>query len=411
MEHLYQQVVQFIQEQVSENELFKGGLILGIGAAMLSYARAWPQTIWGWIVYHTTVELDVPEGSEAFKWMDRWLAQHNYSYNRARRLTAKAVRKDGTSVAHVSPAPGRHYLFDGGRLIIVDRSRQTLETAGHAGKAYTESLSLRVIGRNRKPALSLLDKAFALADKPKQTMTVNYCDDYGQWFELTEKMPRSINSIVLDGTLRDDIVTDAKTFLARQEFYSKLGVPWRRGYLFYGPPGNGKSSTIFGLASELKMEISYLNLKEVTDTTLMKGLADIPSNSILVIEDIDCLFDKDDSRQTKASISFAALINALDGVTSSDGQLIIMTTNHRDKLDAALIRPGRVDKEICFDHATPDQASQLFQLFYPSASALVVAFLKAYEALPRRMSMASLQGLFLTNEDPQDALHSIGNFQ
>jgi chaperone BCS1 len=406
MNDIYQQIVQFVQDQVANNELFKGGLILGIGAALLAYARSWPKTIWGWIVYHSTVEIDIPEGSEAFKWVDRWLSQHHYSEKRARRLTASSTRRGNESIPHVVPAPGRHYMFEGGRFVITRRIRQALETANHSGKAYTESISLRVIGRSRTPALKILDKAFSMADKPKDDVAINYCDDYGGWFKLSEKRPRPISSIVLPGDLRDKIVDDARQFLGRQDYYAKLGVPWRRGYLFYGPPGNGKSSTVFALASILKMEISYLNLKDVTDTTLMKGLADIPSNSILVIEDIDCLFGSEDTRETKVAISYAALINSLDGVTSPDGLILIMTTNKREKLDSALIRPGRVDMEIKFKDATLAQAVELFNLFYPGAE--TVEFTRAYDALAQPMSMAALQGHFLISETPEKAL-TIGN--
>ena len=398
MSELFQQIAQFVQDQINDNDLFKGGLILGAGAALLAYARAWPMIIWGWIKYHTTVELDIPEGSEAFKWIDRWLAQHNYSLNRARRLTAIALKKNGESIPHIAPAPGRHYLFEGGRFLILKRSREPLETANAKGKAYSESMTITILGRTRKPALQLLKKAFALADKPKTTVTVNYCDDYGNWFRLLEKTPRPISSIVLPGDERQRIIDDTRRFLSSQEHYLKLGVPWRRGYLFYGPPGNGKSSMVFGLASELDMEISYLNLREINDTTLMRGLSDTPMNSILLIEDIDCMFETDNSRETNSQVSFATLINVLDGIASQDGQLIIMTTNHRDKLDPALIRPGRVDMEIKFENATTAQASELYQLFYPGAWRFFEQFTRAYEALPQRMSMAALQGHFLVSD-------------
>lgn len=404
----YQQIVQFVQEQVSNNELFKGGLILGIGAALLSYARSWPLKVWGWIVYHTTVELDIPEGSEAFKCMDKWLAQHHYSEKRARRLTAHAKRNDDNTliVTDVTPAPGRHFLFENRRLIILHRNRESLETAQHNGKAYTESFTMQVIGRSREPALKILDKAYALAETNSGKVIINYCDDYGCWCELCRKNPRAMDSVVLDAGKAESIIDDAKVFFERQAFYRRLGVPWRRGYLFFGAPGNGKTSTIFAIASELNMEISYLNLKELSDTSLVRAISNVPNNSILVIEDIDCIFDNDDARETKAGVSFAGLINAIDGVASPDGQLLIMTTNHRDKLDPALIRPGRVDVETEFTNATTAQACKLFRLFYSDGD--VAAFQKAYDALPHQVSMAKLQSHFLINHGSAEAVSNIG---
>lgn len=407
MNDIFQQIVQFVQEQTQHNELFKGGLILGVGAALLAYARTWPRAIWDWIQYHCTFELDIPEGSEAFKWMDKWLAQHEYSKKRARSMTATSKRVGAESVPTLVPAPGRHWMFEGGRLIIFRRLRETLENASSSGKAYTESMTLTVLGRNRKPALQLLEKSFALADKPKETVEINYCDDYGGWFELSKRTPRPIDSIVLPGGQADRIVADAKLFFSRQQYYADRGIPWRRGYLFYGDPGNGKSSTIFALASELKMGLSYLNLREVNDTGLMRGMSDIPQDSILVIEDIDGLFNGDEKRETKSSVSFASLINALDGLLAPEGQLMVMTTNCRNQLDPALIRPGRADIEILFSNATLSQARDLFRRFYPWKCD--IAFGEAYRALPKPMSMAALQGHFVVNETAEEASLSLRN--
>lgn len=408
MEELYQQVIQFIREQVTENELFKGGLILGIGAALLTYARSWPMQMWGWVVYHTTVELDIPEGSEAFRCVDKWLAQHHYSVKRARRLTAKAKRNNDKSslITDVTPAPGRHFLFEDKRLVILRRNRDTLEAPQNGGKAYTESFTLQVIGRKREPALRILDKAYQLADLRNNKVPINYCDDYGCWIELTRKNPRPMKNVVLDGDKGIELVNDAKNFLSRQSFYQTLGVPWRRGYLFYGDPGNGKTSTIFALASELGMEISYLSLKELSDVALIRVMSEVPHRSILVIEDIDCIFDKDDARDTKSGVSFAGLINAIDGVASAEGQILIMTTNYRNRLDPALIRPGRVDVEMEFTNATAAQACKLFRLFYSDGD--VAVFQKAYDALPHRVSMAKLQSHFLINQTSDEAIANIG---
>ena len=410
MNEMYQQVVQFIQEQIATNELFKGGLILGIGAALLAWARQWPRTIWGWIVYHTTVELDIPEGNTAFKWVDRWLAEHRYSEKWARCLTA-FVRKDseGNTKLFVIPAPGRHFLLESGRLVILHRHREKLENGDHnTGKAYTETITMRVIGRDRTPAMKILEKARALSKSAKDNrVVVNFCDEYGSWFELTKKMPRPVNSVVLPDSTRDEIIEDAKRFQANQKFYQKLGVPWRRGYLFHGPPGNGKTTMIFCMAAAMNKELTYLNLREQTDSSLLRGLGDIPPNSILVIEDIDCLFDTEDTRETKTSVSFSGLINALDGVASPEGQMVVMTTNHKERLDPALIRPGRVDMDVEFKNATTAQAAELFRLFYPGNGD--VEFSKAYGALPQQVSMAALQGHFLVHQDnPEGAVTNIG---
>ena len=113
------------------------------------------------------------------------------------------------------------------------------------------------------------------------------------------------------------------------------------------------------------------------------------------------------SRRYQSSVTFSGFLNALDGVASGEERIIFMTTNHLEKLDPALIRPGRVDLMELIDDASPAQARTLFTRFYEEdglgppeleklATALEEIVVKEM-ALGRRISMATLQGLFIRN--------------
>lgn len=116
-------------------------------------------------------------------------------------------------------------------------------------------------------------------------------------------------------------------------------------------------------------------------------------------------------------MTFSGFLNALDGVASGEERVIFMTTNHVEKLDPALIRPGRVDLIEKIDDATPEQARILFDRFYGGRDVLSNTTDKEVEelsrrlggiveeelAIGRRVSMAALQGLFIRNE-AQDAV-------
>lgn len=113
----------------------------------------------------------------------------------------------------------------------------------------------------------------------------------------------------------------------------------------------------------------------------------------------------------QSSVTFSGFLNALDGVASGEERIIFMTTNHVEKLDPALIRPGRVDLAELIDDATPTQAKTLFMRFYGGgeettsiSQANLEAFGRSLEDLVenqmrdgRRVSMAALQGLFIRN--------------
>jgi len=212
------------------------------------------------------------------------------------------------------------------------------------------------------------------------------------------------------------IEDDIKTFLERRQWYADRGIPYRRGYLLYGPPGSGKTSFIQALAGSLSYDICLLNLAErgFTDDKLNHLLSNAPERSFILIEDVDAAFSKrvqtgEDGYQS--AVTFSGFLNALDGVASGEERIVFMTTNHLERLDPALIRPGRVDMAELVDDATPDQAKTLFIRFYGGGENVTEMTEEDVQQLAeklrhivqnemqhgRRVSMAALQGLFIRN--------------
>jgi len=196
--------------------------------------------------------------------------------------------------------------------------------------------------------------------------------------------------------------------------------------LLHGPPGSGKSSFIQALAGSLSYDICLLNLSErgLTDDKLNYLLSNAPERSFILIEDVDAAFNKrvqtsEDGYQS--SVTFSGFLNALDGVASGEERIIFLTTNHFDRLDPALIRPGRVDLAPSVDDAVPEQARTLFTNFYGNGQQSkgddasddeVELFGRQVEEIVavgmkdgRRISMAALQGMFIRH-DAKDAVAS-----
>ena len=153
----------------------------------------------------------------------------------------------------------------------------------------------------------------------------------------------------------------------------------------------------------MKLNICYLNLSGDTlcDDGLNRALCDAPQQSIILLEDIDGIFvnreDVNKSGRRRRRVTFAGLLNALDGVRSQEGRILFMTTNHREKLDPALLRPGRCDMQIMLNNASSVQMERLFNKFYPTHKQEAIEF---SESLPEyKVSMAKLQGHFLKYRD------------
>ncbi|PON99588.1 Spastin [Trema orientale] len=207
----------------------------------------------------------------------------------------------------------------------------------------------------------ILGKAEAISDEKRvlKLYTLSeYYDD--QWQSINLEHPATFETLAMDPKKRNDIIEDLNRFVRRKEFYKKVGRAWKRGYLLYGPPGTGKSSLVAAMANYLKFDVYDLQLAKVDrDNELRRILLSTSNRSILVIEDIDCsinLPDREEKKTTAAgsSLTLSGLLNFIDGLWSScgDERIIIFTTNHKEKLDPALLRPGRMDMHIYMGYCT-----------------------------------------------------------
>lgn len=155
----------------------------------------------------------------------------------------------------------------------------------------------------------------------------------------------TFESLVLDGTLKEEIQTDIAAFFANRVAYEEHGVPWKRGILFLGPPGNGKTHAVKAVINAVAQPCLYvkaLHRHRAIATVFAHARRAAPC--VLVFEDLDSLVRKEMRSE---------LLNELDGFAANTGILVLATTNHPKKLDPALIdRPSRFDRKYHFDLPT-----------------------------------------------------------
>ena len=273
------------------------------------------------------------------------------------------------------------------------------------------------------------------------------------WQQVARRPVRPIRTVVLDGKEKHNVLADVNEYLhpSTPRWYASRGIPLRRGYLFHGPPGTGKTSFSVALAVVFGIDLYVISLHDqsVTEEEVAVLFTKLPRRCVILLEDIDTAglrrdpdsttdatpedkekekekkekkddkdstddkskdkkkkkakkakkSSKDDddsssssdssdssdseseddrkskkrkgnkgssrkSRSNKKAISLSGLLNAIDGVASHEGRVLIMTTNKPESLDEALVRPGRVDVQVGFGNATRQQAEELFVRMY-----------------------------------------------
>ena len=241
------------------------------------------------------------------------------------------------------------------------------EIAILAGKP---KMSLVLKARGRAAAEALLDWTHEVLDArlpfDEFVPQLVVATPWGDWVERGALIPRSPESVILRDGQMERLLIDVHSFLEAEEIYEARGIPYHRGLLLEGPPRTGKSSVARALASRFRLSLYYLSLSDVdSDVTLIKLVSQIPRRSILLLEDVDITHAATERTERNRAVSMSGLLNVLDGVITPHGLIAIMTSNHMERLDPALIGPGRVDRIEHIGHLTDEQFGRLATLFYP----------------------------------------------
>ena len=301
-----------------------------------------------------------------------------------------------------------------------------------------ERLILRCFGASTEPLLLFIMDAekhhlnkhgeeISILMAEKGSFVQKYSSSYA-WRSEIFRPGRPMSTVYMDPGVIDELTKDVEKFFLPETAvsYREKGIPYRRGYLFHGIPRSGKTTTVVALATQFKLglRVITLNDRSLDDAILGKIFDSVPSRCIVLLEDVDTSgmsthratvspgADEEDETEPKGAggVSLSGLLNAIDGVFSPQGYILIMTTNHKKKLDPALIGPGRVDHEIEFKAISTFQASQIFGKIFegcpePKLTLLAEEFSKQVNELEE--PVAAIQNYLMGQAGPESACQNL----
>lgn len=385
---------------MESNPLVNGGLLLMVTGAVMALLRQVPQHIYDWTKRQATVSVTITDADPLFEWAKIWLDSLPYAKT-ARNVRCTLSTKDTedevseNSKLIFTPSYGEHFFKYKGRYIWLHRGRD--ESKATNERKTPETITLTILGPKQQLVRDLIEdiKKAAMNDQARRARA--FTSGKGWWMPLRSYSPRLLSTVDIPQTDREKLLQEISIFLKARKEYATKGIPYHFNILLAGLPGTGKTSLSTALSAHYGMNLYMLGLsaEHMDDNALIDLMAIIPPRSILILEDIDAVApERRPKSKEKKGVTLSGLLNCLDGITTPDGVIIIMTTNHPETMDKALLRPGRVDLRLDFKVATREQLETMGERLQPGVDLTV----KINALLKKRVTTAQAQLSFMSTK-------------
>lgn len=288
-----------------------------------------------------------------------------------------------------------------GKKIVVSKGKEKLEKAATLKDIYFRKYSLSGFRAKKEIDLLLKEAILLYSDKEeKDIVRVHSNSQYGDWHGANAVRVKSLDKTIISPLIKQPLIKDIEEFLKSESWYLNTSIPYKRGICLYGPPGTGKTTLALAIASYTKRRVYCLNLNCLeNDSRLPNAFKDMQQNSILLLEDIDKVFPGRENVCSDAKITFSGLLNCLDGAFYKHGIITIITTNHLEKLDEALLRTGRIDLKLEIPKPQSSEISEYLSIFYSKPLTIKGNY---------NLKMSDIQEICLQNKNtPEQSLNQI----
>jgi hypothetical protein len=388
------QIWQYLSQLAASNQFLQGGIVLALVSWAFYQLKSWPTMAWQKFKYFATYQIYFDQSGEFYDVFSEWFAEvHPQKFRNVEvRLWFESGddNRNSTEPAQATPRLASSRRISGGRGWLVKRfqfsdsnvlfyqnrwlwvrkSREKLEMS-REGTAYLNSYT--VSGLFARSAIDQLcedvrQRKEALMNQNDLRVGVNTDGGSFEWKDVA--VVKSFNHLFF--TDKDALIADLDKFVDKKEFYRTKGINFKRSYLFYGPPGTGKTSVATAIAKHLESSLYVINLASVKDDLVLQRMATyIGRKSVVLLEDIDCVLTDRDVKSE--NLNFSTILNFLDGLYAPSDCVFVLTTNHPEVLDQALVRKGRVDYSLEIKFPTAADVEAFMSDFYETDVSITAA--------------------------------------
>lgn len=287
-----------------------------------------------------------------------------------------------------------------GRTIFITKSREKLEHAGNIFSVYFNSYTIwGFFAKRQLHELCQEVLALKLSREQKTLLSVYHQGSYSDFVRKDLEIVKTFEHLYFEG--KEQLIQDLDKFDAALDTYRSLGINHKRGYLFYGNPGTGKTSIAKAIASYLQRPLYIISLSNKDDKSIINLVNDARPGSVILFEDIDCILDANRETKDNVKFNFSTFLNILDGLYSPERCIFVLTTNHPETIDYAILRKGRIDYSARIDYPCPSHVKEFLDKFYSTSVQL--------SQLPNicNVPMSEIQDICLRNDGSAQALEEI----
>lgn len=371
----WSEILVYIKDQLSTNQFFSAAAFASVLTAILMSLKGVPKFIWDRITRITTYTATIYQTDDLYYYLTDWFNDAHKSKVRNVEYLTKSSEDGGypnlgdeeeeeekvdKGIREV-PVDDHFYKWVGWKLIKISYGKEKLENASSLKSAYLKNYTFKGFFAS-KEIRSLMDQVYQ-EYKSKGKSAMVYQSEHNYFRRITKVGGKKITDVILNPEVKEKILSDIEIWKKSKQDYIRRGIPYRRGHCYYGPPGTGKTTIVKAVAKEYGFNVYSIDLKKAEDDYLIHLLRDIEPGSILLFEDIDSTFDGRKSLN-KTGVTFSGFLNALDGIVEMDGVLVIITTNHIEKMDPALLRAGRMDLKVEVGYSSEKEISNYLSSFY-----------------------------------------------